>query len=465
LSLINRSRLLIIIILVSLISACDVSNQTGGETVRPTSPPLAVTQKQTATPMPVCTPPPCSKNESYHCPDECIGGCGTVCATHTPTPLTEDAVIVETDNIWPASVQTFPDTSEFHWMTVASGLDKPLGLIHAGDGSGRLFIIEQEGLIHIFQNGELIPDPFIDIRDRVEDSNNEQGLLGLAFHPSYAKNGLFFVNYTGRGGDTNISKFSVSSDANIADPDSETILLRIKQPFANHNGGHLLFGSDGYLYIGTGDGGSGGDPDGNAQNLYSLLGKMLRIDVDHGEPYAVPADNPYAYGGGRPEIWAIGLRNPWRYSFDRATGDLYIADVGQNKWEEINYLAANNTRIPSEEWNYGWDYWEAAHPFEGTPPAGIMMLAPIWEYDHSKGCSITGGIVYRGTFPEWQGIYIYGDFCNGTIWGLLRDPQGDWMNSVLFQTGSNITSFGEDESGELFMVDRSGDVFQLVKSL
>jgi glucose/arabinose dehydrogenase len=411
--------------------------------------------------MPVCTPPPCGEDESYHCPDECPGGCGTVCATHTPTPHSENDELSEAEDTSPASVQTFPDPSKFAWAAIAFGLNNPLGVTHAGDGSGRLFILEQPGSILVVENRALLPIPFLDIKDRVNDGNNEQGLLGLAFHPNFKDNGIFFVNYTGEGGDTFISRFNVTDDANIADPASETVLLRLEQPFANHNGGHLLFGPDGYLYIGTGDGGSGGDPEGNAQNLDSLLGKMLRIDVDHGDLYAIPSDNPFAYGGGRPEIWASGLRNPWRYTFDRATGDLYIADVGQNKWEEINLLAVDKNGILPGGSNFGWDFWEGSHPYEGTPTGGVTMITPIWEYDHSGGCSVTGGIVYRGAIPEWQGIYIYGDFCLGTIWGLLRDADGVWQNTILFQTSTNITSFGEDEAGELLVVDRNGGVFQL----
>ena len=269
---------------------------------------------------------------------------------------------------------------------------------------------------------------------------------------------FFYVNYTGENGDTFISRFTISPDPNVADPASEKVTLRIKQPYGNHNGGHLLFGPDGYLYIGTGDGGSAGDPEGNAQSTNSLLGKMLRIDIDQGDPYAIPGDNPYASGGGHPEIWSIGLRNPWRYSFDRVTGDLYIGDVGQNEWEEITFLPSGH---PGGA-NLGWDYWEASHRFEGVPPEGLEVVPPIWEYNHAAGCSVTGGIIYRGSMTEWQGIYVYGDFCSGTIWGLLRDTEGVWRNMILYQTAANITSFGEDEFGELYMVDRRGGVTLLI---
>jgi len=315
----------------------------------------------------------------------------------------------------------------------------------------------------VIEDGYLLSSPFLDIQSRVDDSKNEQGLLGLAFHPDYVNNGFFFVNYTGKGGDTFISRFSVSMDVNLADSDSEMVLMRIKQPYANHNGGHLAFGPDGYLYIGLGDGGLAGDPENNAQNPGSLLGKMLRIDVDHGNPYAIPSDNPYAFGGGSPEIWAVGLRNPWRFNIDRVTGDLFIGDVGQNQWEEINYLAINGLDTSSVI-NFGWDFWEANHPYEGTLPEGVKMVAPIWEYPHSQGCSVTGGVIYRGKMTEWQGIYFYGDYCTGTIWGLLLDNQGKWVNSILFQTGSNISSFGEDEQGEIYYVDHKGSVFKLLEN-
>ena len=354
-------------------------------------------------------------------------------------------------------VQNFPNPADYQWLSIVSGLSSPVGLTHADDGSNRLFILEQKGVIRIFHHGELQANPFLDIRSIIGSEGNEQGLLGLAFHPNYAENGLFFINYTNLDGDTIVSRFQVSANPGIADANSETILLRVKQPYGNHNGGHILFDPDGYLYIGLGDGGSAGDPQGNGQNLSTLLGSMLRLDIDNGSPYAIPPDNPYVNGGGLPEIWASGLRNPWRYSFDRSTGDLYIGDVGQGQWEEINFRAAE---APNSA-NFGWNYWEGLHPYQDTAPEDIEFVFPIWEYGHDQGCSVTGGFVYRGSMAAWQGIYIYGDFCSGRVWGLLRDNVNIWQNTLLFETDFNITSFGEDESGEIYLVDRSGGIYQL----
>jgi len=364
------------------------------------------------------------------------------------------------------NVSALPDPNGFTWRPLVAGLSSPVGLANAGDGSGRLFVLEQVGTIRVIRAGSLLPEPFLNIVDRVGSQGNEQGLLGLAFHPQYAQNGFFYVNYTDKNGDTVIARFQVSAtNPDQADPASEVPLLRVDQPFPNHNGGVVAFGPDGYLYLGLGDGGSAGDPNGNAQSLDTLLGKILRIDVNSvspGQPYAVPADNPFAAGGGRPEIWAYGLRNPWRFAFDRGTGDLYIADVGQNQYEEIDYLRAGS----AGRLNFGWDYFEASHPYEGQPPASEVFIAPVAEYAHDQGCSITGGEVYRGTrLPEWQGVYLYGDFCSGNVWGLLRDAQGAgqaaWQNGLLYTNVGRVTSFGLDDAGEVYLVDRAGAVLQL----
>lgn len=319
------------------------------------------------------------------------------------------------------------------------------------DGSGRLYIVEKLGHIHIFQDGQLVSEPYLNIEDRVNDFSNEMGLLGLVFHPDFAQNGFFYVNYTGEGGDTFISRFT--SSETFADPASEAILLRVNQPFPNHNGGTLNFGPDGYLYVGLGDGGAAGDPQENGQSLETLLGKILRLDVDSAEPYAIPPDNPFGN-----EIWVYGLRNPWRISFDSATGDLYIGDVGQGEWEEIDFIPAGS----SGGQNFGWDFREGAHEYEGNAPAGL--IDPIAEYSHAEGgCSVTGGHVYRGAMPEWNGIYLYGDYCTGFIWGLIN-VNGAWQNQMLFDTDLNITSFGRDDASEIYIIADSGGVYRLSRN-
>jgi len=374
---------------------------------------------------------------------------GSTDSTPVPsTPLVAVPVTVEalglpsTDT--PTSATTFPNPDTYAWQLVASGLKRPVDL--QPDGSGNLFIVENPGRILIFQNGQLLADPFLDITDRVNDFGNEQGLLGLALHPDYAQNGYFFVNYTDSRGDTTVSRFH--ADGNVADPNSEHVLLKIKQPFQNHNGGALAFGPDGYLYIATGDGGSSGDPSGNAQNIDVLLGKILRIDVDSGSPYNIPADNPF-----KNEVYYYGFRNPWRISFDKPTGDLYIGDVGQSQWEEIDYVPTGSR----SGLNFGWDYYEGNHDYE---PQGLASeySYPVVEYAHSEGgCAVTGGYVYRGAMPEWNGVYLYGDYCTGYVWGLINS-NGQWQVQKLFETGFQITSFGQDESGEVYLLTDRGEV-------
>jgi glucose/arabinose dehydrogenase len=359
------------------------------------------------------------------------------------------------------TVSELPDPSGYSWQEVVNGLNQPEGLMNAGDGSGRLFIVEQAGLIRILKDGAVLPTPFLDLTQKV-DCCGERGLLGLVFHPKYSENGFFYVDYTEKTGNhlyTVIARYSVSArDPNQADPNSELRMLHIEQPFQNHKGGQLQFGPDGYLYIGMGDGGSQGDPDGNGQSLETLLGKILRIDVDHNEPYAVPSDNPYVNGGGLVEIWAYGLRNPWRFSFDRLNGDLYVGDVGQDAWEEIDYLTAGN---PGGQ-NFGWNYYEGTHPYRGSPPAGMKFVMPVAEYSHDLGNSVIGGYVYRGVnLPAWQGVYLYGDYGSGRVWGLLHLIDGSWLNSIMFETGRQISSFGVDENGEIYLVDDAGGILML----
>ncbi len=355
----------------------------------------------------------------------------------------------------------FPNPDAFDWQPVASGFTKPVDLADPNDGSGRLLILEQDGVIRIIENGAILDSPFLDITAQVGSTGSEQGLLGIALDPDYAANGTFYLNYTMPNGATVVSRFQRAADGVHADPNSEQKLMVVEQPFANHNGGNLEFGPDGMLWIGLGDGGSGGDPNGNGQNPNQVLGKMLRIDVRGKDTYTIPADNPFANGGGSQEVWAIGLRNPWRYSFDRLTGDFYIADVGQNQYEEVDFLPAGS---PGGA-NFGWNYREGMHEYKGNPPGGLSLTDPIFEYDHGQGCSITGGYVYRGSqLPEFYGIYLVGDYCTGNIWGLLRDANGNWGSQLLWQVTVNISSFGQDAAGELYLLGHAdGAVYRLVR--
>jgi len=340
--------------------------------------------------------------------------------------------------------------------------DSPVAITSAADGSGRLFVTEQEGTVRIVSGTSVLQRPFLDIRNLVL-AGGERGLLSIAFHPDYPDNGFFFVNYTDRpGGHTVVARYSVSpSDPNVADSTSAQLIIRILQPFSNHNGGQLQFGPDGYLYIGMGDGGSGGDPDNRAQNLLDLLGKILRLDVDRGLPHTIPADNPFLNrNDARPEIWASGLRNPWRFSFDRQSGDLFIGDVGQNAFEEIDFQPASSRGGE----NYGWRRMEGLHCFNPSTNCnqGNLVL-PILENAQAEGsCSVTGGYRYRGRFSALQGLYIYGDYCSGKIWGASQQSDGRWTTTLLLQTSMNISTFGEDESGELYVADLGGNVHRLI---
>lgn len=363
--------------------------------------------------------------------------------------------------VLPTAVSGAPVTSVSLFPVVVEGLDQPLYLTNAGDG--RLFIVEKEGAIRIVQDGRLLDEPFLDIRDRVNADSSERGLLSVAFHPDYARNGRFFVNYTNLAGNTAVSAFQVGGSPNQADPGSESILLTIRQPYANHNGGQLQFGPDGYLYVGMGDGGSGGDPQGNGQNPATLLGALLRLDVDQATDaaqYGIPTDNPFVADAAKlPEIWATGLRNPWRFSFDRTTGDLLIADVGQNQWEEVNFLPAGS---PGGS-NFGWNIMEGTHCYDRNTCDQTGLVLPVIDYRHEQGrCSITGGYVYRGSqFPTLGGVYFFGDYCSGEIWGMTAGEDGRFSAQVLYRSPSRIASFGEDAAGELYVVDISGGIYQI----
>ncbi|MCM2358090.1 MAG: PQQ-dependent sugar dehydrogenase [Geobacteraceae bacterium] len=353
-----------------------------------------------------------------------------------------------------------PATPGFPAITltrVASGLTEPVHLTHAGDGSGRLFVVERGGTIRIVRNGTVQAAPFLNITGLVRSTGGEQGLLSVAFPPDFATRRHFYVDYTNRTGigDTVVARYPLTANPDLADSAGGATLLNVPQPFENHNGGQLAFGPDGFLYVAMGDGGSGGDPFNNAQNLSVILGKMLRLDVEGGaSPYAIPAGNPFG-----SEIWAYGLRNPWRFSFDRASGDLYIADVGQDLFEEVNFQPAAG----SGGENYGWNIMEGLHCFGNPACSQAGLTLPVAEYSHEAGnCSVTGGFVYRGTrFPALQGIYLYGDFCSGRIWGLRRNGAA-WESRLLLSTTLLISSFGEDEAGELYLADfGAGDIYRV----
>jgi len=378
--------------------------------------------------------------------------------TDLPTPESSPTQTPAPPAATPEFVSELPDPSDYQWSVVADGFQKPVAIEHAGNS--RLFVVEQRGVIRVLQDGVILQEPFLDIRDRVNSSASEQGLLGLAFDPEFARTGHFYVDYTITGGDTVISRFTATLGEAQTNPATEAVVLRIDQPFANHNGGDLHFGPDGFLYIATGDGGSANDPQGNGQNPDALLGKLLRIKVGETEPYAIPGDNPFAAGGGRPEIWTYGLRNPWRFSFDSLTGDIYIGDVGQNAWEEIDFLAAGSQGGA----NFGWNLREGMHPFASQATEGLVD--PVAEYPNpADGCSVTGGVVVRDPeLPAWQGVYLYGDYCSGGVWGLLRDASGQWQNSKLFSTPFNISSFGTGTDGTVYLADHNGVIYRLEPS-
>jgi glucose/arabinose dehydrogenase len=386
-------------------------------------------------------------------------------------------------DVRPLNVMVVPAFPHLDWPDWVRGLDsgkprdpRPLLIMGARDGTNRIFGGTEYGTVHIWPNDPKADkmETFLDIRKKVQydDAQNEEGFLGLAFHPRYKENGEFFVYYSAKPTKekphmTVISRFRVSKDPNRADPDSEEVILTIPQPYWNHKGGTLVFGPDGYLYVGLGDGGAFNDPHGNGQNLTTLLGKILRIDVDRKEQglqYGIPIDNPFAKRGEgvRPEIWAYGIRNVWRIAFDRATGDLWAGDVGQDTWEEIDIIRRGG--------NYGWNLREAMHPFvpkdnpnkKGSPPRPDL-IEPIWEYHHNIGKSITGGNVYRGKkVPELAGAYLYGDYVTGQIWALTydRDKKLVTANRSIQQKGQPLFSFGEDEEGEAYFLTQSGGIFK-----
>jgi glucose/arabinose dehydrogenase len=327
-----------------------------------------------------------------------------------------------------------------------------------------MFLVSQGGQIFIVRDGTIQDSPFLDQRDFTNSESFERGLLGLAFHPNFADNGTFFVDYTRINGDIVIARYQVSADdPDLADRRSYQEIMVIPEPYANHNGGMIAFGPDGYLYIGLGDGGSANDPHDNGQTLQTALGSILRIDVDNTQDdkaYAIPEDNPFVDNASAiKEIWAYGLRNPWRFSFDTATGDLYIADVGQGQIEEVNVEPANS----EGGLNYGWAAYEGSSRFKPNLIQGDMVF-PFAEYDHGQGCSVTGGYVYHGeNLPELDGTYFFGDYCSGRVWTLQATEGGNWNTDLFLNTGFSISSFGQDAAGELYLVDLQGGVYQLVR--
>ena len=382
----------------------------------------------------------------------CGGSDTSPAAPATPSPATGSC---------PAGA-VVSGTPDLTLTTIASGLQSPLDLQSAPGDRARLFVVEQAGRIRILRGGTLVAAPFLDIVARV-GSGGERGLLGLAFHPQFAANGRFYVNYTDRNGDTHISEFrAASATADTVDPGSERELMFVAQPFANHNGGGLGFASDGTLYIGLGDGGSGGDPQRNGQNRGVRLGKLLRISVDSGSPYGIPADNPFATAAGvLPEIYAFGLRNPWRFSFDRATGDLYIGDVGQNAIEEIDVELA--PRRGGQ--NYGWNVTEGSRCFNASSCNMAGITLPVLEYPRPDGASVTGGVVYRGCrMPGYAGTYFYGDFVSGFVRsfrlsGGAAVERRDW--TTVFRSVRNPSAFGVDQDGEVYIVEYGGTIFRI----
>ena len=363
----------------------------------------------------------------------------------------------------PSAAAVAPDFSpggiSITLSSVAGGFSKPVLVTNAGDGSHRLFVVEQGGRIRIIKNGSVLATPFLDIRTSVS-TGGERGLLGLAFHPNFESNHKLYVNFTNSHGDTAISEYRVGSNPDRVDQRTGRRILTIQQPYANHNGGNLAFGPDGYLYIGMGDGGGAGDPGNRAQSLGTLLGKMLRIDINGtsgSRRYRIPSSNPYVGRAGLDEIWSRGLRNPWRWSFDRATRALWIGDVGQNRYEEID-RRVKGTHPAGWGANFGWRVMEGRHCY--SPPSGCNTSGktlPVVEYSHSSGCSVTGGFVYRGTtYPMLRGGYFFGDFCSGNIWTISASAASPARRTFLMNTGFNISSFGESQGGELYVVDYSG---------
>ncbi len=438
--------------LLALIATLALAACSAGDAQPPAAEPLPVaTARPTTAPSPSALPSPTTLATEAVQPAPTATDDPTAIPTSGPTDTPAPA---PTNTPAPLNLAALRLALE----PLAAGFRQPVFATHAGDASGRIFVLEKAGRVVALAADGNNPRTFLDISERVGSSSSEQGLLGLAFDPEFASNGRLFVYYTDRDGNTVIARFAANAERDAADPASEVILLTAAQPAANHNGGILAFGPDGYLYAGLGDGGAANDRFGNGQNLGTILGTVIRIDVS-GDGALAPADNPFVgQEGARPEIWAYGLRNPWRFSFDRLTGDLWIADVGQNQWEEVNVQPVGSRGGE----NYGWPIMEGTHCFQADACQQDGLVLPVAEYEHALGCSVTGGYVYRGAAQQaLQGIYFYGDYCSGRIWGLAQ-VEGRWQNAELLSSGAQISSFGETEDGEVLVVDYSGTLSRIV---
>ncbi len=429
-----------IVFVMLLTAACGASGASPSSTA--SSQPTATSLPATNTPEPTSTTP-------------------AETPTTQPTQETTVTATPEATTATPGGSTETPNAGSAHisLRKVVDGLESLTYLTISGTDE-RLYVVAKAGRVLVIENGAVREQPFLDITDRVGSSGSEQGLLSIAFSPEYATNRYFYVNYTDKNGDTVVSRFTAAADLSQADPQSESKILGIDQPYPNHNGGQLQFGPDGMLYIGMGDGGSAGDPQNHAQDTQSLLGKLLRIDVSAADkPYQVPADNPQLSNATASEVWAYGLRNPWRFSFDKQTNDLYIADVGQNVYEEIDFQPAGS----SGGQNYGWNLYEGFEPYKGNADSS-GLTAPIFAYSHDLGCSVTGGYVYRGQqVPALNGAYLYSDYCTGHIWALQRDASNKWVNTLLLDSGLNVSSFGQDAHGELYVIALNGGIYQIAQ--
>jgi glucose/arabinose dehydrogenase len=429
-----------IVFIMLLTAACGASGASPSSTA--SSQPTATSLPATNTPEPASTTP-------------------AETPTTQPTQETTVTATPEATTATPGGSTETPNAGSAHisLRKVVDGLESLTYLTISGTDE-RLYVVVKAGRVLVIENGAIREQPFLDITDRVGSSSSEQGLLSIAFSPQYATNRYLYVNYTDKNGDTVVSRFTAAADLSQADPQSESKVLGIDQPYPNHNGGQLQFGPDGMLYIGMGDGGSAGDPQNHAQDTQSLLGKLLRIDVSAADkPYQVPADNPQLSNATPSEVWAYGLRNPWRFSFDKQTNDLYIADVGQNVYEEIDFQPAGS----SGGQNYGWNLYEGFEPYKNNADSS-GLTAPIFAYSHDLGCSVTGGYVYRGQqVPALNGAYLYSDYCTGHIWALQRDASNKWVNTLLLDSGLNVSSFGQDAQGELYVIALNGGIYQIAQ--